>query len=51
MDKSTAYLLFYERENLCEESYLPQVDSNSIPDTKDLDDELEADFKKQCSIM
>lgn len=51
MDKGTAYLLFYEREGLSVDEYLPKVDSEAIPDTKDLDDELETDFKKQCSIM
>lgn len=53
MDKSTAYMLFYEREGLSQTAYLPSVgrDGRPPPDTKDLDDELEMDFKKQCSVM
>lgn len=50
MDKGTAYMLFYERENLALEAYLPEVNWPP-PDTKDLDDELESEFKKQCCIM
>ncbi|XP_059091560.1 ubiquitin carboxyl-terminal hydrolase 32-like isoform X2 [Tigriopus californicus] len=51
MDKSTAYLLFYEREGLCKEAYLPKVEGKSLPDIRDLDEELETDFKKNCSVM
>ncbi len=53
VDKSTAYMLFYEREGLSAKDYLPPLPSGSesLPDTKDLDEELEADFKKQCVVM
>ena len=52
IDKSTAYMLFYEREDLSVEDYLPKfADNVAVPDTKDLDEELETDFKKQCSVM
>lgn len=52
IDKSTAYMLFYEREGLSNNEYLPAFEDNgALPDTKDLDDELETDFKKQCSVM
>ena len=51
MDKSTAYMLFYERDGLSIEDYLPRIDSGATPDTKELDDELEVDFKKQCILM
>jgi hypothetical protein len=51
IDKSTAYMLFYEREGLSCDDYLPQIDSSrSTPDLKDLDDDLD-DFKKQCVLM
>ncbi len=52
MDKSTAYMLFYEREGLDVGEYMPQLqDGWTPPDTKELDDELDADFKKQCVVM
>ena len=53
IDKSSAYILFFEREGLNVEEYLPKVDSNNIAKVElgDLDDELEMDFKKQCTVM
>ncbi len=51
MEKGTAYMLFYEREGLSDSDYLPKIDSKHLPDTKDLEDELEVDFKKHCSLM
>ncbi len=52
MDKSTAYMLFYEREGLSASDYLPKIEATiTPPDTKDLEDELEVDFKKNCSLM
>lgn len=52
IDKSSAYLLFYEREDLSAGSYMPRVPGGwTPPDTKDLDEELDTDFKKQCVVM
>ena len=52
VDKSSAYLLFYEREDLSAEAYMPRVPGGwAAPDTKDLDEELDTDFKKQCVVM
>ena len=51
LDKSTAYMLFYEREGLSCDDYLPAIDSSrATPEFKDLDDDLD-DMKKQCSVM
>ena len=44
IDKSTAYLLFYEREGLSISDYLPRFDSQLPLDTKDLEEELEVEF-------
>lgn len=52
MDKSNAYILFFEREGLNIDEYLPKLDSsNTKLELGDLDDELEMDFKKQCVVM
>ncbi len=51
MDKPTAYMLFYEREGLSVSDYLPRVEKSQLPDTRELDEELDTDFKKQCSVM
>ena len=51
MEKGTAYMLFYERDGLSVSDYLPKINAQLPPDTKDLEDELEVDFKKHCSLM
>lgn len=51
MEKGNAYMLFYERDGLSVPDYLPKIDSKLLPDTKDLEDELEVDFKKHCCLM
>jgi len=50
IDKSTAYILLYEREGLSLSDYLPDT-SGLRPDSGDMDEEFDLDFKKQCSIM
>ena len=52
IDKTSAYILFFEREGLNAEEYLPKVDTTAAKlELGDLDDELEMDFKKQCAVM
>ena len=52
IDKASAYILFFEREGLNAEEYLPKVDATATKlELGDLDDELEMDFKKQCAVM
>ncbi|XP_068086711.1 ubiquitin carboxyl-terminal hydrolase 32 [Anabrus simplex] len=50
IDTSSAYMLFYEREGLCQQQYMPSI-VGKTPDTRDLDDEFDSDFKKLCSVM
>lgn len=50
IDKSSAYILMYQREGLSLTDYLPDT-TLMRQDSGDLDDELELDFKRQCSIM
>lgn len=50
IDANSAYMLFYEREGLDYESYMPDV-SGRIPDTKEIDDEFENDFRKMCCVQ
>lgn len=49
IDTDSAYMLFYEREGINYESYLPDV-QGKIPDTSDIDAEFETDFRKMCSL-
>ena len=52
IDKASAYILFFEREELNADEYLPKLDTNCAKlELGDLDDELEMDFKKQCAVM
>ena len=52
MDKSNAYLLFFEREGLDVDEYLPKFDSaTSKPDVGGFDEDFDSDFKKQCVVM
>jgi ubiquitin carboxyl-terminal hydrolase 6/32 len=50
MDTSSAYMLFYEREGLCQQQYMPSI-AGKTPDTRDLDDDFDSDLKKLCCIM
>ncbi|XP_023240605.1 ubiquitin carboxyl-terminal hydrolase 32-like, partial [Centruroides sculpturatus] len=50
IDANSAYMLFYEREGLDYESYMPDV-SGRLPDMKEIEDEFENDFRKMCSIQ
>ncbi|XP_046979817.1 ubiquitin carboxyl-terminal hydrolase 32 [Schistocerca americana] len=50
MDTSSAYMLFYEREGLDQQQYMPSV-VGKAPDTRDLDDEFDSDLKKLCCLM
>jgi len=50
IDKSTAYILLYEREGLSTSDYMPNLEGRQ-PDNSFLDEELDSDFKKQCSLM
>eukprot|EP00088_Acartia_fossae_P020500 TRINITY_DN22079_c0_g2_i3.p1 TRINITY_DN22079_c0_g2~~TRINITY_DN22079_c0_g2_i3.p1 ORF type:complete len:592 (+),score=155.44 TRINITY_DN22079_c0_g2_i3:376-2151(+) len=50
IDKSTAYILLYEREGLSISDYMPNLEGKE-PDTSLLDEEFDTDFKKQCAIM
>ncbi|XP_026279470.1 ubiquitin carboxyl-terminal hydrolase 32 isoform X3 [Frankliniella occidentalis] len=47
MDTSSAYMLFYEREGLCQDQYMPNV-VGKVPDRADLDDDLDSDLKRCC---
>ena len=50
VDKSSAYILMYERQGLDMEQYLPDT-SGLARDPGTIDEELEIDFKKQCILM
>ncbi|KAH8405303.1 hypothetical protein KR222_004086 [Zaprionus bogoriensis] len=53
IDPSAAYLLFYERQGLDYEPYLPNIEGRTLPSAATLQmdvDETEGDLKKLCTI-
>jgi len=49
VDTDTAYMLFYERQGLDYNKFMPDVTGRE-PDTSDIEDEFESDFKRMCVI-
>ena len=50
IDKSSAYILMFERDGLGLTDYLPNTEGLRKY-ASDLDEELDLDFKKQCLVM
>lgn len=44
-------MLFYEREGLCHDQYMPNVSGRAPVDVKDLDQDFDSDLKKVCALM
>ncbi|KAL0267099.1 UNVERIFIED_CONTAM: hypothetical protein PYX00_009454 [Menopon gallinae] len=50
MDLTSAYMLFYEREGLCHSQYMPSI-VGKLPDSGEIDEDVESDLKKMCSLQ
>ena len=50
IDTDSAYILFYERQDLDYNKFMPDVRGKE-PDTMEIDDEFESDFKKMCVLQ
>lgn len=50
IDLNSAYMLFYQRAGLSVDKYLPSVEGK-VPYPKEMDEESEAEYKKQCVMM
>ncbi|XP_029830554.2 ubiquitin carboxyl-terminal hydrolase 32 isoform X2 [Ixodes scapularis] len=50
IDSDSAYMLFYEREGIDYEAYMPNTEGK-VPDARDIDDEFENDFRKMCVLQ
>ncbi|XP_059179325.1 ubiquitin carboxyl-terminal hydrolase 32-like isoform X2 [Physella acuta] len=50
LDKNSAYILFYQRENVDFSPFMPDTTGRE-PDTSEIDDEFESDFKKMCILQ
>lgn len=50
MDCNSAYILFYERQNIDFSHFMPDVEGKE-PDLQEIDDEFESDLKKACVLQ
>lgn len=50
LDTNAAYILFYQRRDIDVQSFMPEI-TNKTPDTQEIDDEIESDFKRLCVIQ
>ena len=47
----TAYTLFYQRQNLVCEDFMPTVDGMAKSDTASMDDDYNNEYKKYCVLQ
>ncbi|KAI0214877.1 Ubiquitin carboxyl-terminal hydrolase 32 [Lamellibrachia satsuma] len=50
IDTSSAYILFYERRDLNSGGFMPDITGHE-PDTTEITDEFESEFKKMCTLQ
>ena len=50
MDCNSAYILFYERQNIDFSQFMPDIEGKE-PDLQEIDDEFESDLKKACVLQ
>lgn len=50
MDTNSAYILFYEQQGVDFSHFMPDT-TGKEPDTEEIVDEFESDFKKMCIIQ
>ena len=50
VDTNSAYILFYERQNMRQENFIPDVQGQN-PDMSDIDDECDNEIKKNCVLQ
>ncbi len=50
IDHNSAYMLFFERQDIDYGKFMPDINGRE-PDTSEIDDEFESDFKKMCVVQ
>ena len=50
IDTSSAYILFYEQRDLNSGAFMPDITGHE-PDTTEITDEFESEFKKMCMLQ
>lgn len=46
-----SYMLFYERQSLDYDEFMPQTDRKTVVDTHSMDDDFNSEYKKYCAIQ
>ncbi|XP_078535928.1 ubiquitin carboxyl-terminal hydrolase 32 isoform X1 [Lissotriton helveticus] len=51
IDTDSAYILFYEQQEVDYAQFLPKIDGKKMADTSSMDEDFESDYKKYCVIQ
>ncbi|XP_034024912.1 ubiquitin carboxyl-terminal hydrolase 32 [Thalassophryne amazonica] len=51
IDTDSAYILFYEQQDVAYSQFLPKVEGKKIADTSSMDEDFESDYKKYCVLQ
>ncbi|KAM6946311.1 ubiquitin carboxyl-terminal hydrolase 32 [Aplochiton taeniatus] len=51
IDTDSAYILFYEQQDVNYSQFLPKTDGKKMADTSSMDEDFESDYKKYCVLQ
>ncbi|XP_061923312.1 ubiquitin carboxyl-terminal hydrolase 32 [Entelurus aequoreus] len=51
IDTDSAYILFYEQQEVNYSHFLPRTDGKKMADTSSMDEDFESDYKKYCVLQ
>ncbi|XP_053131058.1 ubiquitin carboxyl-terminal hydrolase 32 isoform X2 [Hemicordylus capensis] len=51
IDTDSAYILFYEQQEVDYAQFLPKIDGKNMADTSSMDEDFESDYKKYCVLQ
>ncbi|XP_054650147.1 ubiquitin carboxyl-terminal hydrolase 32 isoform X2 [Dunckerocampus dactyliophorus] len=51
IDADSAYILFYEQQEVNYSQFLPRTDGKKMADTSSMDEDFESDYKKYCVLQ
>nr|XP_056721237.1 ubiquitin carboxyl-terminal hydrolase 32 [Euleptes europaea] len=51
IDTDSAYILFYEQQEVDYAQFLPKIDGKNMADTSSMDEDFESDYRKYCVLQ
>lgn len=51
IDTDSAYILFYEQQEVDYSQFLPKTEGKKMADTTSMDEDFESDYKKYCVLQ